>query len=798
MKFLPVITLMICCVVAKVTAQPAAFIELTSAEKDYFNAREARGVSVADYDNDGDDDIFISANPCKLYRNDGDFVFTEVSIASGISAAGKLALWFDANDDGWLDLLVSGYNQLKFYRNNHNGTFTEDPVTGFTGTTAQVALVAGDLNGDGWLDVYANNFKIDNQFFINYGNDQFRNRIAGSGAEVNDQSMGSVLYDFDLDGDLDMYITFDGYRPNKLFINDGEGHFVDRAPQHNLNIRTQGMGVDLADFNRDGAFDLYVTNLFDNSLLMNDGSNYFSDQAKAAGVNDYGMGWGVTCFDYNNDGLTDIYINNEFNFSPYPNRLYRNNGNGSFTDVAVGTALENRKSGFGSATADFNNDGLPDLVVVNNSDLSIRIFRNAESNANRWMALNLVGTTSNKFAAGAHVFVYANGTVYRDVVKAGSGWYSQNSYRMHIGLGANQRIDSLVIRWPDGLREVYHDLITNQRYLAVQHETLNVFEIQRYHQALTRPTVLIPSENLPDPPLVVEPEFSIARIWNEALLEAIRNDFARPTVHARNLYHISAAMYDAWAAYETGRPTYFLGKQRHNIHFPLTDFPSPLNIELARKEAISYAAYRLISYRFRNSPGASITLGMLSKLMLTLGYNADLQSLDYATGEPYALGNYIASLVIAYGKQDGSNEENDYANLFYKPVNPPINPAVPGNPRMLDPNRWQPLNLVRFIDQSGNEIGEVPPFLSPEWGRVQPFSLEDRNLSIKKRDGHEYWVYYDPGKPPLLDTQKSTPLSEEYKKSFLLVSIWSSPDTGSATPSPPTAARISRGTRRRR
>jgi hypothetical protein len=774
MKWFQVTGLIVFLITLNVQGQPAAFTELTSNNPAFFTAKDSRGVSIADYDNDGDDDLFIAANPCKLFRNNGDFTFSEVSLASGISVAGKLALWLDVNDDGWLDLLVSGYNQLKLFRNNGNGAFTEDPVTGFTGTTAQVALVAGDLNGDGWLDVYANNFKLDNQLYINYGNYQFRNQIAGSGADVNDQSMGSVLYDFEQDGDLDLYITMDGYRPNKLFINDGTGNFQDTAPLHNLNIRTQGMGVDLADFNRDGAWDLYVSNLFDNSLLMNDGTNFFSDQAKAAGVNDYGMGWGVTCFDYNNDGLPDVYINNEFNFSPYPNRLYRNNGDGSFTDVAAGTALTNRRSGFGCATSDLNSDGLPDLVVVNNGDLAIRIFRNQEQNTNNWISLNLVGTTANKFAAGTHVDLYAGGVVYKDVVRVGSGWYSQNSYRIHVGLGDTGKIDSLVIRWPDRVMETYYDVLPNQRYMAVQHEHLMTFNPIDYRHALVRPTQLIPSAELPDPPLEFESTFSVARIWNEALLEAIRNDFARPTVHARNLFQVSAAMYDAWAAFEPGTPTYFLGKRIHQFDFPFTPVTLPDDKLQARNEAITFSAYRLISHRFRNSPGASITQGMLSKLMLTLGYNANLESLDYSTGEPYALGNYIASLMISYGLQDGSNEQEDYANLFYTAFNPPLNPAEPGNPAVIDPNRWQPLKLVRFIDQSGNEIGEVPPFLSPEWGRVRPFALQDKDLSIRRRDGHEYWLYHDPGKPPLLDTVKTTPLSEEFKKSFMMVSIWSS------------------------
>jgi len=266
---------------------------------------------------------------------------------------------------------------------------------------------------------------------------------------------------------------------------------------------------------------------------------------------------------------------------------------------------------------------------------------------------------------------------------------------------------------------------------------------------------------------------SVARKWNEVLLQSIRKDYARPTVHARNLFHTSVVMYDAWAAYDTIATTYFLGKTVGGYTCPFNGVSMPSDIEAAREEAMSYAAYRLLSHRFKNSPNASKTLRMIDSLMADLGYDKDIITLDYTYG-PAGLGNYLARFMINFGLQDGSNEQNAYENQFYKPVNPNLIMAFPGNPSMKDPNRWQPLTLKVFIDQSGNVIPlKTPPFLSPEWGAAAPFAFKTEDLTTYQRDSNNYFVYHDPGDPPKLDTTTVGGLSEEYKWGFELVSMWS-------------------------
>ena len=252
-------------------------------------------------------------------------------------------------------------------------------------------------------------------------------------------------------------------------------------------------------------------------------------------------------------------------------------------------------------------------------------------------------------------------------------------------------------------------------------------------------------------------QHSAARVWNEELLDAIRNDFARPPVHARNLFHTSIAMWDAWAAYDPVALSYLLGEKARAAE-----------VEAARHEAISYAAYRILSARFANSPGAEVTLASLDTKMAEFGYDSEFA--ETTGGSPAALGNRIAGLVLIFGADDGANEKNDYESLFYEPRNPPLVPPLPGNPEIDDPNLWQPLVLEFFVDQAGNVLtGGVPAFQSPEWGVVVPFALSDRDLTVYERDGDEYWVYLDPGPPPLFGGVGDA----EYREGFEQVLEWS-------------------------
>lgn len=268
---------------------------------------------------------------------------------------------------------------------------------------------------------------------------------------------------------------------------------------------------------------------------------------------------------------------------------------------------------------------------------------------------------------------------------------------------------------------------------------------------------------------------SIARVWNETLLYAIRNDFARPVSHARNLFHASAAMYDAWAIYNPPASPYFLGQtQTNGFHCGFSDQMRTAFINAASDKRQEYievtltaAMYHLISHRFENSPGAtSIRIRLnqvLNKLGISVNHN---QTPDLSNAE--GLGSYLAQCIIDYGLQDGANEAAQYKNQYYQPINAPLNPAHSGNHTIVNPDRWQPLDIDNYVDQSGNPL-PMPEFLGAEWGNIEPFALSKKDSVVLQRDNQQYRVYFDPGAPALFANDAA-----KYAWGHSMVAVWSS------------------------
>ena len=259
----------------------------------------------------------------------------------------------------------------------------------------------------------------------------------------------------------------------------------------------------------------------------------------------------------------------------------------------------------------------------------------------------------------------------------------------------------------------------------------------------------------------------MVREWNEVLLQSIRDDLARPTVHARNLHHWSMAVYDAWAAYDSiAEPCL--------VDVDLPAIEDPVLRREAQEEAINYASFRILWTRFANTPGGNATLMNIYQRFLYEGGQNSFASTDYLNDGPRALGNYIAEQVLAFGAQDGSNEANNYANQHYEPVNPDMFiETVPGNPFLTQPNRWQSINLSTFVGQSGVTESETPPFLSPEWGQVTPFGLPDSVKTLNVRDGWPYTVWLDQGAPPMVSLTYTDGMNDPYLWGFSMVLRWS-------------------------
>lgn len=230
------------------------------------------------------------------------------------------------------------------------------------------------------------------------------------------------------------------------------------------------------------------------------------------------------------------------------------------------------------------------------------------------------------------------------------------------------------------------------------------------------------------PAIADNPDWSVARRWNEALLDAIRRDVPAPTVHARNLFHASAAMWDAWAAFEPVAEGVFVD-EKHRVR----------NVDAARNEAISYAAFRVLEARYLDSVGAVETIPEFDALMEALCYPIEVTTTEGDSSA--ALGNRIAAAVLEAGLVDGSNEAEGYVDPNYQPINPPLVVDDSGT-TMIDPNRWQPLRLEEMISQNGIPVeNAVQEFIDPHWGFVTGFALPPASP-----DG----MPIDPGPPPLL------------------------------------------------
>ena len=827
----------------------------------------ASGLAAVDYDTDGDIDVYVvggDTEPNKLFQNQGDGFFIDVAADIGLALVhkGSGPTFADIDNDGDLDLFIGAVEGSPYYLlENQDGSFVD--ITAMSG----VQIVApntfsaafGDYDRDGDLDLalshWGNVQRDDTEtLWRNRGDGTFESvsglsRIAinliesadpvelqiRSPGSLKDNSFTPNFSDIDADGDLDLLIASD-FKTSQVYSNDGDGTFT-RTTDRAVIKDQAGMGAAVADYDNDGDMDWFVTSIYKvdegsnellgygNRLYANDGAGTFTDVTDAAGVANGGWAWGSCFADFDNDGNLDIFhVNGWRGASERPEndyvedqvRLFRSQGDGTFAEQATTAGLTDRGQGRGLACFDADRDGDLDIMVSNNEDRQLVFYRNDTTTSNHYLGIKLVG-----YGVGARVTVAVEGASLVQEVHAGSNFVSQNPMEVHFGLGNATNAD-VTVDWPDGTRTTVADVAIDQLVIidksgvptsfvlnvlggsgGGEHSAGDAVEVTagaaeddyffshwtvEGDGSLADPLSETTTLTMPEGPVSLIANYvpgvspannaSVARRWNEVLLQAIRNDFARPTVHARNLFHASAAGYDAWSAYAIAdggsEVPWLLGRTRAGVACDLDVFAAPNEIEAARMESLSFAIYQLIRHRFASSPGASSIRRDADALMGHFGYDIQETATTNSAGTFSAarLGNHIAQCYIDFGLADGANEQNQYANQVYTPVNQPLEPDLPGNPDIDDLNRWQPLALPMFIDQAGNPIDETPEFLGAEWGQVVPFALSDVDLTIYSRpsESYEYWVYHDPGAPPTIDGA----LADEYKWSHSLVAIWSS------------------------
>jgi enediyne biosynthesis protein E4 len=491
----------------------------------------AGGVALFDYNNDGWLDIFFTngarlpemdkSNPeyfNRLFRNNGDGTFADVTSSAGIKgtayAMGVAA--GDYDNDGFVDLYVTGVNQNQLLHNNGNGTFTDVTLkSGTAGIHPKIgklcAITAGwfDYNNDGKLDLFVNNYllwSIENNPPCHYHgipgychprefqgtpNILYRNNGDGTFTDVSGSShigdfvgkgMGLAFADYDRDGWMDVFVSNDNFR-NFLFHNKRDGTFeevgiISGVSTIDNGSVVAGMGADFRDLDNDGYPDIFQTAMYGDTfpLFKNLGDGFFNDIREASGIARQSSrltAWGNGIIDFDNDGFKDLFTANAAILdtaemahnlpSKLPNALFRNAGNGTFQDVSLRAGREfiNPSAHRGTAFGDFNNDGRIDIVVTSLNS-SPQLFKNNTMAGGHWLLLQLVGGASNRDGVGAQIKITtASGSQYNQVTTA-VGYNSSSDKRVHFGLGKVSKVDRIEIQWPSGIHQVLADIKSDQ------------------------------------------------------------------------------------------------------------------------------------------------------------------------------------------------------------------------------------------------------------------------------------------------------------------------------------------------
>ncbi len=501
--------------------------------KDFIVDANGTGAAWLDYDNDGNIDLLIVNGSTRehmkqtggdlmaaLYRNDGKGHFEDVTALAGLARRGwgNGVCVADYDNDGFSDIYVSGIGGGALYHNNGNGTFSDVTRRARVGNDGRwgTGCAFGDYNRDGLVDLYvANYIKFDEQKIARRGETPgckfmvvdvycgpkslqgepdvlYKNNGDGTFTDVSAPAhitdpgypgFGVLFSDLDNDGWPDIYVANDS-TANFFFHNNRDGTFTERALVAGIALsgdgREQaGMGVDAGDYNGDGLLDLIVTNFSHdyNTLYENHAGGFFTDVSYRTGIargsGPY-MGWGVGLVDMDNDGRLDLFIANGHVYPQVDShgigthylqrkQLFRN-VDGRFMDVTdeVGGGLLIEKSSRGAAFGDYDNDGRIDVIVTNMNDRPTLLHN--ESAGGHWATFRLVGARSNRDAIGAKVFVTAGGRRQLVEVRSGGSYASQNDRRAHFGLGDATRIDRVEIKWPSGMTETLASLAADRFY----------------------------------------------------------------------------------------------------------------------------------------------------------------------------------------------------------------------------------------------------------------------------------------------------------------------------------------------
>lgn len=441
------------------------------------------GISFYDFNNDGWDDITIgtqSGDPLKIYKNNGDGTFSlETTLNPNNNAQQKQVIWVDFDNDGDNDLYVAGdVDGSRLYRNDGSALVDITVASGLPVTaTDNYGASWGDIDNDGFLDVFICNrgeyVLRENYLFKNNGDGTFTDISNAAGIDAgNHLSFCSAFFDYNNDGWQDIYIANDKIQnTNILYKNNGDGTFTDVSEVSNTNIAIDAMSVTIADYNGDTWFDIYVTNgTQGNYLLKNNGDGTFSNIAPNTGTMFNSIAWGAVFLDAENDGDLDLYVSGMLdgsNPSFASAAFYTNGGSDLFTiESSSGFANDTRES-YSNAIGDTDNDGFPEIIVNNSGNENIFLWKNETVNTNNWLKVNLEGVASNKQGVGAIIELKSEGISQYRYTVCGEGYISQNSGTEFFGIRGSS-IEYLKVTWLGGAQDILYNVTPNQ--------TLNILE----------------------------------------------------------------------------------------------------------------------------------------------------------------------------------------------------------------------------------------------------------------------------------------------------------------------------------
>lgn len=432
------------------------------------------GVSFVDFDGDGWDDISFTTqegDQLLFYKNQGGkFVLRDFGL-NNISAA-KQILWVDFDNDGDKDLFVTSINAPnKFYLNEGQMSFIDitESVGIFTENLYTFGAAFGDIDNDGDLDLFIANRDIISKNQRNYlylnNNGIYEDITIAAGLSLeNELTFCAAFFDYDGDGYQDIYVVNDRYtKSNKLYHNNGDHTFSDVSLASNTGISIDAMSATVGDYNDDGWFDLYVTNTEEGNFhLKNNGDGTFTNLASELGTAFESFAWGAVFLDADLDADLDLYVSGMLKGTDprLPSAFYENR-NGSFTIPDNVGFEEDKKISFSNAIGDVDNDGRPDIIVMNHSENNF-LWHNVSTTSNNWLKIRLEGVQSNKDGIGSVIEVFADGKSQYRYTLCGEGYLGQNSNSEFFGLAQSTKIDYVKIKWLSGVEDVITDLGVNR------------------------------------------------------------------------------------------------------------------------------------------------------------------------------------------------------------------------------------------------------------------------------------------------------------------------------------------------